>query len=235
MQALHDHFSGEGNATRNAAEADRLKESLHYKSERAMSFEMFLMQCQRMYNIYEKEGEPMTDEAKVRFLFKRVQHDKLRSSIDALKAQITAGINVSYTMAANHLSAAVSELPDYLARNRNISGHNSDGSIKTGFISNWKLLSKEQHAQVIAERKRLGIKGGKGGRGSSNKDLATANTLKQLKEQNKKYKRKIKAMKRVQFDDEKDDDAHDKSDADDDDAGDQFGGKASKKKMKAKK
>jgi hypothetical protein len=65
MQALHDHFSGEGNATRNMAEADRLKESLHYKSERAMSFKTFLTQCQKMYSIYKKEGEPMTDEAKV--------------------------------------------------------------------------------------------------------------------------------------------------------------------------
>jgi len=215
MQALRDHFSGEGNATRNVAEADRLKESLHYKGERAMSFETFLTQCQKMYNIYEKEGEPMTDEAKVRFLFKRVQHDKLTSSIDALKAQITAGVNVSYTMAANHLSAAVSELPDYLARNRNVSGvgnhntnsddgdnnagiYNSDGSIKTGFLSNWKSLSKDDRAKIIAERKRLGIRGGKGGRNtSSNNDSATSNTLKQLKEQNKKYRRKIKAMKRV--------------------------------------
>jgi hypothetical protein len=112
-----------------------------------------------VYSIYEKEGQPMTDEAKVQFLFKRVQHDKLTSSIDALKTQITVG--VSYAMAANHLSAAgVSELPDYLARNRNVSGvdnsktiHNSDCSIKTGFISNSKSLSKEEYAQVIAEQK----------------------------------------------------------------------------------
>lgn len=255
MQALRDHFSGEGNATRNVAEADRLKESLHYKSERAMSFETFLTQCQKMYNIYDKEGEPMTDEAKVRFLFKRVQHDKLTSSIDALKAQITAGVNVSYTMAANHLSAAVSELPDYLAKNRNISGvgnnntngnegdsnagiYNADGSIKTGFISNWKSLSKDDRAKVIAERKRLGIRGGKGGRNSNNNnnnDSGASNTLKQLKQQNKKYRRQIKAMKRVRFEDDKTDGNNDNSDADDDDAGDQFGGKASKKKLKAKK
>ena len=31
MKALRDHFAGEGNATRNISEADRLKESLHYK------------------------------------------------------------------------------------------------------------------------------------------------------------------------------------------------------------
>lgn len=53
MQALHDHF--------NVAEADKLKTT----SERAMMFETFLMQCQKVYSIYEKEGQPMTDEAKV--------------------------------------------------------------------------------------------------------------------------------------------------------------------------
>jgi hypothetical protein len=41
MKALCDHFAGEGNATRNKATADRLKDSLHYKSERAMTFKNF--------------------------------------------------------------------------------------------------------------------------------------------------------------------------------------------------
>jgi len=67
MKALRDHFEGEGNASRNKNEADRLKDSLHYKSERSMMFENFLTQCQKMYNIYEKEGEPMQDDAKTRF------------------------------------------------------------------------------------------------------------------------------------------------------------------------
>ena len=42
MKALRAHFAGEGNASRNMAKADRLKEHLHYKSERAISFETFL-------------------------------------------------------------------------------------------------------------------------------------------------------------------------------------------------
>ena len=45
MAALRSHFAGEGNVSRNISEADRLKESLHYKSERAMAFETFLTQC----------------------------------------------------------------------------------------------------------------------------------------------------------------------------------------------
>ena len=40
-----------------------------------------------MHNIYEKQEESMTDEAKVRFLFKKVQHPGLQSAIEALKAQ----------------------------------------------------------------------------------------------------------------------------------------------------
>ena len=81
-------LSGEGNATRNLSTADRLKESLHYRSERSMTFETFLTQCQKMYNIYDKEGDPMSDEAKVRFLFKRIQNSSMsvRTSIEALKA-----------------------------------------------------------------------------------------------------------------------------------------------------
>ena len=43
MQALRDHYLSEGNATRSLADAERLRESLHYKNERAMPFETFLM------------------------------------------------------------------------------------------------------------------------------------------------------------------------------------------------
>ena len=149
MKALCTHFAGEGNASRNVAEADRLQESLHYKSERAMAFETFLTQMQRMFNIYEKEGEPMPEDQKVRLLFKKVQHKDLDSAIKALKARQIDGTQLTYTMAANHLSAAVSELPEYLVKNRNVSGvgisnssgdnsgiYAADGSIKTGYISN---------------------------------------------------------------------------------------------------
>ena len=94
------------------------------------------------------------DEAKVRFLFRKVQHTGLRSSIDALKDSQTTGMTISYTMAENHLSTATSELPEYISNNaRKISGvqvgdgakggdsiYNGYGSINTGHIPSWKLL-----------------------------------------------------------------------------------------------
>ena len=248
MKALRDHFEGEGNASRNKAEADRLKDTLHYKSERSMTFETFLTQCQKMYNIYEKEGEAMPDDAKTRFLFKKVQHSGLRGAIEALRAQQTAGVDVTYTMAANHLSTAVSELPEYLAKNRNISGvgshqgggsndqngiYNADGTIKTGHIPNWRSLSDADRETVKAERKKLGItkKGNNNNGANTNQSKADANRLKQLAAQNKKMKRQIKALKRSNSKDNDDDD--DASDGDTD-AGDQFGGKASKRSKKKK-
>jgi hypothetical protein len=245
MKALRDHFTGEGNATRNIAEADRLKDSLHYNNERSMTFENFLTQCQKMYNIYDKEEEPMSDEAKVRFLFKSVHHEKLQVEISALKAQITAGTPITYTMASNHLSTAVSELPEYIAKNRNVSSlnkgqtprtgnsaiYNGDGSIITGHIPSWRSLSSDDRAIVMNERKRLGIQSKKGNNAhksrNKNSSSSDANRLKQLQDQNKKYKRQIKAMKRSDTDTTPEDSKSENEDSVND-AGDEFGGRNNK-------
>ena len=239
MQALRAHFAGEGNQSRNISEAARLKESLHYKSERAMAFETFLTQCQKMFNIYDKEGEPMPEEARVRFLFKSVQHKDLQFAISALKARMITEI-VTYTQCANHIATAVSELPEYVTKNRNISGvttgqppsnnstgiHKPDGSIITGHIPDWRNLSQADRDIVFAERKRLGLSKGKtSGKGAQRSNNAESNRLKQLTDQNKKYKRQIKAFKRSPDGTANDND----STGGDTDAGDTFGGKASKK------
>ena len=76
----------------------------------------------------------MSDEAKVRFLFRKVQHTGLRISIDALKASQTMGTTISYTMAANNLPTATSELLEYIANNtRNVSGVQVGDGTKGGY------------------------------------------------------------------------------------------------------
>ena len=244
MAALRAHFTGEGNASRNIAEAERIRENLHYKHERSMPFETFLTQTQKMFNIFEKEGEPMEDEAKLRFLFKKTKCDRLQKTVEALKVQQRTNPElVSFTTAANHLATAVSELPEYILARRNVSGvtsqatiYNSDGSIKTGEIDGWVNITHGDRQKVWAERRRLCIKYTpksknlkyirKGGKGDT--DPNTANRIKQLQDQNKVYKRKIKALKKSESgtgDGDNDGDSND-----DLDAGDQFGGKAKKKK-----
>lgn len=245
MQALRAHFAGEGNASRNIAEADRLKESLYYKGERAMTFETFLTQCQKMYNIYEKEGDPMSEDSRIRFLFKKVQHPGLQGAIEALKARLATNDAITYTQAANHISTAVSELPEFLSKNRNISSirtdktgsantkgdpaiYNDDGSIITGHIPTWRNLSPADRSLVHAERKRLGLAKNKSTQKSANGNANNANRTRQLSEQNKKYKRQIRALKRSSANAANDGDESDDSA----DAGDNFGGKAAKKKQK---
>ena len=51
--------------TRRIAKAQRLRETLHYKSERSMTFQTFLDCMEHMFNMYEKEGKPFTEQAKV--------------------------------------------------------------------------------------------------------------------------------------------------------------------------
>ena len=174
-----------------------------------------------------------------------MQHNDLQATVEALKAQRVGGMDLSYVTCANHISMAVSELPEFVAKNRIISAtrdthgsssssiYNADGTIKTGHIDNWNRLSHSDRKLVYNERKRLGIKFNKNDDSSissSSTSAASTNTIKQLKQQLKKSRRKIMSLKRASSSNESDDNGN--KEDDNDDAGDQFGGKASKKKKK---
>ena len=89
--------------------------------------------------------------------------------------------------------------------------------------------------KVIAERKKLGIRLGAGGKGDNKSGgVAKGNPLFKARKENSKFKRKIKALKKsIRESEVKPEDAEEESD--DNDAGDQFGGKSSKKRQKSKK
>ena len=89
-----------------------MREDLHYKNERSLEFSIFLDPMQKMFNIYEEEGEEFTENAKLRQLFKQFQHPQLRDTAKALKFCFDVQ-GIKYTQPANHLTAAVSELPEY--------------------------------------------------------------------------------------------------------------------------
>ena len=67
------HYSGEGNVRCRVATVDHLRETLHYKSDRALSFNMFLDRMQKIINIFRNGEEIMADSTQVRELFRRVQ------------------------------------------------------------------------------------------------------------------------------------------------------------------
>ena len=89
-----------------------MREGIHYKNERSLAFSIFLDHMQKMFNIYEEEGEEFTENAKLRELFKRVQHPQLQDTVKALRVRFDME-GITYTQAANPLTAAISELPEY--------------------------------------------------------------------------------------------------------------------------
>ena len=109
---LRRHYKGEGNHSRRIASADKYRETLDYKSEHAMPWETFLNRMQKMFNIYKEEGEEMTENTKLWELFKRTKHTQLTESVKALEVRYDMD-GLTYTQAANHLTAAVSKFPDY--------------------------------------------------------------------------------------------------------------------------
>ena len=112
MQALRNHYASEGNSTRHIADAIHIQMALHYKSERALPFNKFLDSLQKMFMIFQEEGEPLTERAKVDELLTKVQHPALMAAIAQLRFQLNTE-GVTFTIAANHLNSAVSQTPDY--------------------------------------------------------------------------------------------------------------------------
>ena len=120
MKALQAHFSGEGNTTRRIERAEQLKNSIHYKNEGSLKFEVFLTRCQEMFTIYETYEEEMPMEARIYFLFSKIDNAGLEPAMAALKVDIIQKPkgSVTYTMVANHLVSAVSFFPENKARRR---------------------------------------------------------------------------------------------------------------------
>ena len=145
---------------------------------------------QHMFNIYEEEQEEFSENAKICELFKRVQHPQLQDTVKALKVCFPME-DLTYTQAANHLTATVSELPEFHSTRRvaadricggsadtgthnkynNSAGkgapksgiHTADGKIFAGFYKHWRTLTDDEKQHVIEERKRKGNKKGMGG------------------------------------------------------------------------
>jgi hypothetical protein len=241
MEALRNHYGGEGNTSRRIAQAERYRDTLYYKHEKSMSFSTFLDNMQKMFNIFEVENEPISEQTKVRMLLKKVQHPQLQDAVGALRVRHQLE-GLTFTEAANHLSAIVSELPDHQSncklsavdktKVKHIRGGGSkgnlaskrkgiympDGSVWTGYYSDWEKMSETDKQTVMDTRKQK--KGNTPNKKRSQNDL---------KSQVAELKRSIAAMQSVPSVG-----SDDKSDSDSigDNAGDAFGGRNKKKSKK---
>ena len=246
MIALRNHYSGEGTTTRRIAQAEGYRDTLYYKHEKSLSFSSFLDKIQKMFNMFQEEGEAVTEQAKVRMLLKKIQHPQLQNAVSALRIRAQLD-SVTFTECANHLAAMVSELPDnHLTRKvsavdsksskaKRIRGggasngaaskrkgiHMPDGSVWTGYYSDWEKMSDTDKETVIATRKSNKAKG----------TTPTKRKVADVKSQLADLKRSIAALKLAKAARDDDTSATDDSSVPDN-AGDAFGGRSSKKSKK---
>ena len=85
FDALFRHYRSEGNTSHRVTTVYRLRETLHYKSEHALSFNTLLDRMQTIFNVFYDEEEPMDDSTQVRELFRRVQHPQLQGTVKSLE------------------------------------------------------------------------------------------------------------------------------------------------------
>jgi hypothetical protein len=243
MIALRNHYSGEGTTTRRIAQAEGYRDTLHYKDEKSLSFSFFLDKIQKMFNMFEEEGEAVTEQAKVRMLLKKVQHPALQNAVSALRIRAQLD-SVTFTECANHLAAMVSELPDkHLSRKvsaadskpktKRIRGggggggpaskrkgiYMPDGSVWTGYYSDWDKMSDADKETVMSTRKTNKAKG----------TTPTKRKMADVKTQLADLKRTVAALKLAKTARDDDTSATDDSSVPDN-AGDAFGGRNSKKR-----
>ena len=84
-----------------------------------------------MLNIYEEEQEEFSENGRIREVFKRVQHPQLQDTVKALKVRFGME-GLAYTQTANHLTTAVSELPEFHSTCRIAAARIRGGSADTG-------------------------------------------------------------------------------------------------------
>ena len=245
MELLRAHYTGEGNQTRRVADAERLRDTLHYKSEGAMPFSNFLSKCQKMFNLFEQSGEGYTEAMKLRFLFEKVQNAELKTTVEALKSSVSLNADsYNFASAANHIAAQVKPRATRqlnavdTSQGGTISDKSAimgrDGNINTGHHKNWWKYTQELRDLVIAERDRKGTRGGsggQGGKGGSRKLKKLQAEVKKWQSSADKYKAKVASLKRSATEGTEDS-SDDEVDAQ---AGNAFGGrneKAAKKKSK---
>ena len=136
MLTLHNHYTSEGNSTHCIASAKHIQMTLYYKSECALPFSKFLDSLQKMFTVFQEEGEPLTEQAKVNEVLTKVQHPSLMAAIAQLCYQLnTEGI--TFMVAANHLNSAISQTPDYQMtqniKSTNTSNHDSRNGCSGGY------------------------------------------------------------------------------------------------------
>lgn len=139
---LTKFYGGSGNVTRQVSKADHLLKTLHYSRERSMAFETFTDRLKEMFNIFEEQGERMSERAKIRTLLNKIESSHLQVAVQTIRTKIELDSGVTYEHVVNYLASQAATTVDTSFR---------------------KISSVETNT---SGNKQYGNRGGSGGRGS---------------------------------------------------------------------
>ena len=238
--ALEEYMRGAGNVSRRIGTAKQIRQTLHYRNERAMKFPVFMTKLRHMHRVYEEAGRPMSEDEKIEDLLEKLKSEFLKAQKANLESMYNAG-DLTFDRACNILASVVANSPEAKLQSRisNVKRvHGRDGSkqgrlkrLRGGGIdvdyeyseAEYKQLENhDKNALRLARNKagktRKGPKSGGGGSGSGGDNIRLSEVETLL---TKIVERKLSA------EDEKKDDASETA-ATTGHAGVQFGGRNEK-------
>lgn len=186
---LRAFMVGAGNVSRRIGSVKALRQSLHYKNERAMKFTVFVTKLRHIYRVYFDEGREVSDADKVDDLLGKLNHQGLAPMKAHLLVQQISPDGLTFNDAVNQLALAVSQLPDV----KNVRGiaqvdtagagrgkksklrRLKDGSIDTNYTytkKEFRALSKEDSQKLFSARNEANGRDKSGG-GGKKLDKAT--------------------------------------------------------------
>lgn len=236
LTKLSAHFQGKGNSSRSIHDAERLLATLHYKNERAMSFENFVSKAQAMWNMFHINGEEKSTSAQVRWLLNSVNDPTLVATIASLNVDVEKDPDDwDFDTCANHIASQIRKYANVdkakkvaVVQTKSGSGRHGaykDGEVYTGTYTKdeWQALSSDEKGLVIKARS-----GKKSPKGKQVKKFQT------LTKKIQNQKKEIAALKkRNNTSDEPESDSE--KDEPMNDAGNSFGGRAGKANSKKQK
>ena len=243
MAALRHHFRGSGNKSRRIAKATHLMNTLHYRNERALAFNIFISRAKKMFNIFDECDEPVPDTMQRRWLWNHIHDQKLSPTISALQAHLARDPqSFTFVSAADHIASQISAVNQQRSLAAVGSGNPSgEGAPQSGVIKNgkvftgtyqreaWNKLSKAEKDQVFSARK------GSGGKGSNGKGSKNNRKIKAMQKKIDELETQSRKLSALNKNDDGDSDTSSESGNLSPNAGMQFGGRGNRSNKKRKK
>ena len=179
-------------------------ESLHYRNEKALAFNVFISKSKKLFNIFDECDESIPEQKKLRFLWESIKDPKLTPTIEAIKASLNRDPDSwSFVDTADHLASQIpavnkaSHLSSLIATppgpdDAPTTGVMKGGKVFTGSYSRdaWNKLSKAEKDKVFNARNGSS----KSGKPSNRKIKSLRNKVKKQSKKTEEQKSKLSSL-----------------------------------------